>query len=142
MDIMIFRVLTLVTIVVLSFDPSSARIKISDDVFFGYGGRITQQLNTGHGNSTTKNTLTRPSSLRRLEILANDELIEDNNGETGTTPCKLHGNHGSDRGTEEVPENQTIHFKEIAKVRKIFFIFLFKSRLGDIFVFLVLYVQI
>ena len=113
MDIMIFRVLTLVTIVVLSFDPSSARIKISDDVFFGYGGRITQQLNT-------TNTLIRPSSLRRLEILANDELIEDNDSETGSPPCKLLGNHGSDHGTKEVPENQTIHFKEIAKVRLYF----------------------
>lgn len=130
----IFKILTLVIVLVLPPLYSSTttgateelahspKIKISNDVFFGYGGHVTQQLNTGHNDSTTK-TFTRPSSLRRLEILVNDVLIVDqeNNNEVGSA-CKLAGNHHQQPDHETATtktmseKNRTVYFKEIAKV--------------------------
>ena len=117
-----FNVLTLVIVVTLSSvtgiankkeTVDSSTIKISDDVFFGYGGRVTQQLNAGHNDSSTTKPLTRPSSLRRLEILENDELIVGDHQASST--CKLTGNYETTT-EEDIPKNATVHFAEIAKV--------------------------
>ena len=90
-------------------EVTSFKVEISNDFFFGYGGHVMQQF---PGDNSTK-TFTRPSSLRRLEILANDALINQNNAGL----CRSDGTPAKHTTTKQKPINEKILFKEIAEVQ-------------------------
>ena len=84
---------------------SEETLKIENDYFFGYGPHFEQKMKT----EDSSHQFTQPSSLKKLELLVNDRILNEKIGS-----CKIAD--GNDHIVSEDGENQKLTFEEVAKV--------------------------
>jgi len=80
--------------------PIDGKFEVQNDLFFGYGGNVDQKMMAENGKE-----FTRPSSFKRLEVLANDGYPLDETFDT----CKS-------AATIQPEDVEKLKFEEVAQV--------------------------